>query len=123
MALIEDADLGTPARPSEQGVALTIAGRRTRVPAGTSILRAARTLGTQIPKLCATESVEAFGSCRMCLVEIEGRPGTPASCTTPVAERMVVRTQTERLARLRRGVMELYISDHRLDCLTCAANG
>src|ERR1700719_330197 len=123
MALIEDADLGTPARRSQQTVSLTIDGRRTRVPAGTSILRAARTLGTQIPKLCATDSVEAFGSCRMCLVEIEGRPGTPASCTTPVAEGMVVRTQTERLARLRRGVMELYISDHPLDCLTCAANG
>src|SRR5438270_7059411 len=123
MALIQEIDCGTPARPGERTVAVTIDGRRTRVPAGTSILRAARTLGTQIPKLCATDSVEAFGSCRMCLVEIEGRPGTPASCTTPVAEGMVVRTQTERLARLRRGVMELYISDHPLDCLTCAANG
>src|SRR5438477_8271830 len=123
MALIEDADLGTPARRSEQTVTLSIDGQRTSVPAGTSILRAARTLGTQVPKLCASENVEAFGSCRMCLVEIEGRPGTPASCTTPVAEGMVVRTQTERLARIRRGVMELYISDHPLDCLTCAANG
>ena len=79
--------------------------------------------GTQIPKLCATDMVDAFGSCRLCLVEIEGRPGTPASCTTPVAPGMAVRTQTERLKTLRRGVMELYISDHPLDCLTCAANG
>ena len=76
-----------------------------------------------MPKLCATDSLNAFGSCRLCLVEIEGRTGTPASCTTPVAQGMVVRTQTERLKKLRRGVMELYISDHPLDCLTCAANG
>ena len=93
------------------------------VPAGTSIMRAAMEVGTQIPKLCATDSIEAFGSCRLCLIEIDGRNGTPASCTTPVAEGLVVHTQTERLQRLRRGVMELYISDHPLDCLTCAANG
>ncbi len=67
--------------------------------------------------------LEAFGSCRLCLVEIEGRKGTPASCTTPAENGMVVRTQTDRLAKLRKGVMELYISDHPLDCLTCAANG
>jgi formate dehydrogenase major subunit len=67
--------------------------------------------------------LDAFGSCRLCLVEIEGRAGTPASCTTPVAPGMVVKTQTERLHRLRKGVMELYISDHPLDCLTCSANG
>jgi formate dehydrogenase major subunit len=123
MALVEEVDFGTPARHSEKTVTLLIDGRRARVPAGTSIMRAARTIGTEIPKLCATESLEAFGSCRMCLVEIEGRPGTPASCHTPVTEGMIVRTQTERLSRLRRGVMELYISDHPLDCLTCAANG
>ncbi|HEY3777795.1 MAG TPA: formate dehydrogenase subunit alpha [Rhizomicrobium sp.] len=125
MALVCDieVDLGTPRRRSEQQVTLTIDGRRVTVPAGTSILRAAGELGTQIPKLCSTDSLEAFGSCRLCLVEIEGRPGTPASCHTPVAEGMIVRTQTDRLARLRRGVMELYISDHPLDCLTCAANG
>src|SRR6185436_12233359 len=69
------------------------------------------------------DMVEAFGSCRLCLVEIQGRNGTPASCTTPVAEGMVVHTQTERLKRLRKGVMELYISEHPLDCLTCSANG
>ncbi len=123
MALVEEVDLGTPARRSEQNVNLIIDGRPAKVPAGTSVLRAAAGLGTQIPKLCSTDTLEAFGSCRLCLVEIDGRPGTPASCTTPVAEGMVVRTQTERLARLRRGVMELYISDHPLDCLTCAANG
>ncbi len=86
-------------------------------------MRAASLLGGSIPKLCATDSVESFGSCRLCLVEVEGRNGYPASCTTPVAEGMVVHTQTDRLKKLRRGVMELYISDHPLDCLTCGANG
>ena len=104
-------------------VTLTIDGQAVTVPAGTSIMRAAMEAGIQVPKLCATDSLEAFGSCRLCLVEIEGRAGTPASCTTPVAPGMVVPTQTERLKQIRRGVMELYISDHPLDCLTCAANG
>ena len=104
-------------------VTLEIDGQTVTVPEGTSIMRAAMELGTKIPKLCATDSLDAFGSCRLCLVEIEGRKGTPASCTTPVAPGIKVHTQTERLAKLRKGVMELYISDHPLDCLTCAANG
>ena len=123
MALIQEIDYGTSLVQIEKTVTVTIDGQTACVPEGTSILRAATELGTQIPRLCATDSLAAFGSCRLCLVEIEGRPGTPASCTTPVAEGMVVHTQTERLARLRRGVMELYISDHPLDCLTCSANG
>ena len=93
------------------------------MPKGTSVMAAAMSMGTKIPRLCATDSVEAFGSCRLCLVEIEGRRGTPASCTTPADEGMVVHTQNERLAKLRKGVMELYISDHPLNCLTCSANG
>jgi formate dehydrogenase major subunit len=122
MGLIKETDFGTkPATGAP--VTLTIDGQSVTVPAGTSLMRAAALLGTQIPKLCATDSLDAFGSCRLCLVEIEGRPGTPASCTTPVAEGQVVHTQSERLAKLRKGVMELYISDHPLDCLTCAANG
>jgi formate dehydrogenase major subunit len=123
MSLVHEIDYGTPRSRAEKTVTLTIDGMPVTVPEGTSIMRAAMEMGTQIPKLCATDMVEAFGSCRLCLVEIEGRPGTPSSCTTPVAAGMVVRTQTERLKRLRRGVMELYISDHPLDCLTCAANG
>ncbi len=123
MSLVEEIDYGTPATRAEEAVTLEIDGFAVTVPAGTSIMRAAMTIGTQVPKLCATDSLESFGSCRLCLVEIEGRPGTPASCTTPVAPGMVVRTQSERLAKLRRGVMELYISDHPLDCLTCSANG
>jgi formate dehydrogenase major subunit len=123
MALIEEIDYGTPAVHSDTRVALTIDGVAVTVPAGTSIMRAAMTMGTKIPKLCATDSLASFGSCRLCLVEIEGRAGTPASCTTPVAAGMVVHTQTPKLQTLRKGVMELYISDHPLDCLTCAANG
>src|SRR5688572_24150581 len=121
--LIKETDYGTPESTSSTTVTLTIDGNRITVPAGTSIMRAAMELGTAIPKLCATDSIEAFGSCRLCLIEVEGRNGTPASCTTPVAEGIVVHTQTDRLQKLRRGVMELYISDHPLDCLTCAANG
>jgi formate dehydrogenase major subunit len=117
MSLIHETDFGTPNSKSEKTVTLTIDGVAVTVPEGTSIMRAAVELGREIPKLCATDMVEAFGSCRLCLVEIQGRAGTPASCTTPVAEGMVVHTQTERLKRLRKGVMELYISEHPLDCL------
>src|SRR5881392_1223483 len=123
MSLIHEIDYGTAASKSEAMVTLTIDGQEISVPAGASIMRAAMEMGTKIPKLCATDMMDAFGSCRMCLVEIEGRKDTPASCTTPVAPGIKVRTQTDRLAQLRRGVMELYISDHPLDCLTCAANG
>jgi len=123
MTLIKETDFGTPAVASPNMVTLEIDGLSVTVPEGTSIMRAAMELGTKIPKLCATDSLNSFGSCRLCLVEIEGRKGTPASCTTPVAPGIKVRTQTDRLANLRRGVMELYISDHPLDCLTCAANG
>src|SRR6266850_3266760 len=116
-------DRGTPPRASGQAISLEIDGIPVTVPAGTSLMRAASLAGIQVPKLCATDSLEAFGSCRLCLVEIAGRKGTPASCTTPAENGMKVFTQTDRIAKLRRGVMELYISDHPLDCLTCAANG
>ena len=123
MSLVTEIDYGTPASRSDKMVTLTIDGIETHVPEGTSIMRAAMEVGTKIPKLCATDMLESFGSCRLCLVEIKGRAGTPASCTTPVAPGMIVYTQTDRLKALRKGVMELYISDHPLDCLTCAANG
>src|SRR6516165_3777077 len=123
MSLIEEIDFGTPRSKAKATVTLTIDGKEITVPEGTSIMRAAMEAGTQIPKLCATDMVDAFGSCRLCLVEIEGRAGTPASCTTPAMPRRVVHPRTERLKKLRKGVMELYIPDHPLDCLTCAANG
>ncbi|MFN8978066.1 MAG: formate dehydrogenase subunit alpha, partial [Gemmatimonadaceae bacterium] len=104
-------------------VHLTIDGIPVAVPAGTSVMQAAKQVHVGIAKLCATDSLAPFGSCRLCVVEIEGRRGLPASCTTPAEAGMVVHTQTPTVARVRRNVMELYISDHPLDCLTCAANG
>ncbi len=125
MTLIKEKDYGTPHvhAVNNKTVTLEIDGQEVTVPEGTSIMRAAADLGIMVPKLCATDSLDPFGSCRLCLVEIEGRRGTPASCTTPVAPGIKVSTQNDRLARIRKGVMELYISDHPLDCLTCAANG
>ena len=116
-------DYGTPASQSDAQVTLIIDDREITVPEGTSIMRASIMAGINVPKLCATDSLEPFGSCRLCLVEIEGRRGYPASCTTPVAEGLKVHTQSPKLADIRRGTMELYISDHPLDCLTCATNG
>ncbi len=123
MTMVAETDYGTPSRVSAKTVTVTVDGVAISVPAGTSVMRAAMEAGTRVPRLCATDSLEPFGSCRLCLVEIQGRRGTPASCTTPAEDGMVVTTQSDKLARLRRGVMELYISDHPLDCLTCAANG
>ncbi|MEU6092830.1 formate dehydrogenase subunit alpha [Streptomyces sp. NPDC047085] len=123
MTLLKEPDFGTPERPGEATVSVEVDGLPVTVPEGTSVLRAAAQAGIDIPKLCATDSLEPFGSCRLCVVEIDGRRGTPASCTTPCADGMVVRTQTPKVEKLRQGVMELYISDHPLDCLTCSANG
>ena len=116
-------DLGTKESQSNDLVHVQIDGIDTTIKANSTILRAARETGIDVPKLCATDSLEPFGSCRMCLVEIEGRKDYPASCCTLVEEGMKIRTQTNSLAKLRRNIMELYISDHPLDCLTCSANG
>ena len=116
-------DFGTPKSESTELVTLEIDGVNVTVPKGTSVMRASVESGTNIPKLCATDSLESFGSCRLCVVEIEGRRGYPASCTTPAENGMKVKTQSPKLAALRKGVMELYISDHPLDCLTCPTNG
>ncbi len=125
MSLVQEIDYGTPAATMSvaAAVTLTIDGHDVTVPEGTSIMRASMEAGIKVPKLCATDMLDSFGSCRLCLVEIEGRGGTPASCTTPVAPGMKVHTVSDNLRTLRRGVMELYISDHPLDCLTCSANG
>ncbi len=123
MYSVKELDPGTPARISQNQVTLSIDGVTVTVPEGTSVMRAAMDAGVKVPKLCATDMLESFGSCRLCLVEIDGRKGYPSSCTTLVEPGMKVRTQSAKLAKLRRGVMELYISDHPLDCLTCPANG
>src|SRR6187402_2824593 len=112
MYSIDYRDLGTPPAKSDESVTLEIDGASVTVPAGTSVMRAAALADARIPKLCATDSLKAFGSCRLCLVEIEGRKGFPASCTTEITQGMKVKTQSETLTRLRRGVMELYLSDH-----------
>ncbi len=122
MGYERQSDFGTPEVVSDASVTLTIDGRAVTVPQGTTVMRAASLSGGSIPKLCASDNLQQFGSCRLCLVEIDGQRGTPASCTTPAGQGMVVHTQTPRLQKLRRGVMELYISDHPLDCLTCSAN-
>ncbi len=125
MFSIDHRDQGTPAAAAsdEAPVTLQIDGVSVTVPAGTSVMRAAAGLGNAIPKLCATDTLDAFGSCRLCLVEIEGRRGLPASCTTPVVEGMKVTTRNDRLQQVRRNVMELYVFDHPLDCDTCPADG
>ncbi|MGD6742154.1 formate dehydrogenase subunit alpha [Streptomyces sp. BH106] len=123
MTLLKEPDFGTPERPGAATVSVEIDGQQVMVPEGTSVMRAAAEAGIEVPKLCATDSLEAFGSCRLCVVEIDGRRGTPASCTTPCTDGMSVKTQTPKVEKLRQGVMELYISDHPLDCLTCPANG
>ena len=120
MTLIVEPDYGTPPATSDQVVTVTIDGRDVSVPAGTSVMRAAAEADIDIPRLCATDSLKAFGSCRLCLVEVDGAKGTPASCTTPCTDGMTVRTQTKQLGQLRRGVMELYLSDHPADCAGCA---
>jgi formate dehydrogenase major subunit len=113
-------DFGTPAVRATETVWVTVDGRTVEVPAGTSVMRAAGQAGITVPKLCATDTLKAFGSCRMCVVEIDGVRGTPASCTTPCADDMIVTTRSEELDRLRRGVMELYLTDHPADCPGCA---
>ncbi|WP_237565886.1 formate dehydrogenase subunit alpha [Ornithinimicrobium cerasi] len=117
---LPEPDLGTPRVEGTAEVTVSVDGREVVVPGGTSVLRAAREAGVDVPSLCATDSLRAFGSCRLCLVEVEGGKGVPASCTTPCADGMVVRTDTEQVQRLRRGVMELYLTDHPVDCPGCA---
>ena len=126
MTMIFEPDFGTPASHKLDQVNLEIDGRTITVPADTSIMRAALVAGIEIPKLCSTDSLKAFGSCRLCLIQVDGRNGTPSSCTTPVAEGMKVTTHSEKLDRIRRGVMELYLSDHPAECVTgdeCEVHG
>ena len=123
MLAVDDKDFGTPASHSKKLVTLEVDGKHVSVPEGTSVLRAAALAGVAIPKLCATDSMTAFGSCRLCLIEVEGRNGCPASCTTPAEAGIKVHTRSEKLDKLRRGVMELYMSDHPLDASECKADG
>ena len=104
-------DYGTPLNTSDEMVTVVIDGKTVEVPAGNSIMAVARLHGIEIPKLCATDNLDAYGSCRVCLVEVDGMRGYPASCTTPVSDQMVIRTDSESLTRLRKGMLSLYLSD------------
>lgn len=100
-------------------ITLEIDGVEIKTLPGTNVLQAAMDAGLYIPYLCYYPGMKSFGACRMCVVEIEGGRGNPASCTTPVAEGMVVRTKTSQTQELRRGVMDLLISEHPHGCLNC----
>lgn len=104
-------DYGTPLKTSGEMVSITINDQALEVAAGNSIMAAALMHGIDIPKLCATDNLDAYGSCRVCLVEVDGMRGYPASCTTLVSAGMVIRTESEALIRLRKGMLQLYLSD------------
>jgi formate dehydrogenase alpha subunit len=104
-------------------VELTIDGRPVSAPAGTTILRAARVAGIDIPSLCQDDRLEPFAACRLCLVEVEGARAPLVSCATPVAEGMVVTTESDELTETRRVLLELLLSDHHNDCIVCDRSG
>ncbi len=113
-----------PARPAG-GVTVTIDGFEITVPKGTLIIRAAEQLGIQIPRFCDHPLLDPVGACRQCLVHVEGQPKPPASCTTVCTDGMVVQTQlTSPVAeKAQRGIMELLLVNHPLDCPMCDKGG
>ena len=125
MTLLKEKDYGTPKIESDNNVTGYIDGIEITVPEGTSIMRAAAMVGIDIPSLCASDNMDAFGSCRLCIVDFEGRKGFgyPSSCTTPLSKGMKVKTKNGHLKSLRKDLLEMYISDHPLDCNTCSADG
>ena len=105
-------------------VRVTIDGREVSVEPGTTIIQAARTVGIDIPSLCQDDRLEPFAACRLCLVEVEGNGRGPVTaCTVPVAEGMVVTTETDDIREQRRVLIDLLLSDHRSDCLVCDQAG
>ncbi|MCD6350843.1 MAG: (2Fe-2S)-binding protein, partial [Armatimonadetes bacterium] len=104
-------------------VTLTINGIQVSVPEGTTIMEAADQIGIRIPRLCYHPKLSIQGSCRVCIVEVEGVRNLVASCCYPVAEGMVVHTSTPEIQRLRRDIVELLLDNHPEDCNTCERNG
>ena len=102
---------------------LTIDGLNVSVPEGTTILEAARTAGIDIPTLCFLKDINEAGDCRMCIVEVEGRKGFATSCIQKVEEGMVVKTNSKDVSDAREVVLDLILSNHHKDCLTCVRNG
>ena len=106
----------------EKLVNLTIDNIPVTVPAGTTVLEAARSAGIKIPSLCFLKDVNEIGACRICVVEVEGARSLMASCVYPVSEGMVVHTNTPKVRHSRQLTLELILSNHRMDCLTCSRN-
>ena len=103
-------------------VNLKINGQDVSVPAGTTVLEAARSAGIDIPTLCYLKDVSQTGSCRMCLVEIKGGRALQAACVYPVAEGLEVYTNTPAVRNARKVTLELILSNHDRKCLTCVRN-
>lgn len=104
-------------------MSVTIDGKDIEVAEGTTVLEAAKALGIVIPTLCHDDRIQPFGACRLCIVEIAGMAKPVTACTTPVTDEMIVTTKSEKLYRLRKTVVELLLSDHPNDCMTCIATG
>ena len=104
-------------------VNITIDGKEAKVEKGLSILEAARTVGIDIPTLCFLKDINEVGDCRICLVQVEGRRGFATSCIQKVEEGMVIHTNTPEVMDARKVVLDLIISNHKVDCLTCVRNG
>jgi len=107
---------------STKSISLLIDGQSVNGQSGQTVMQVARDNGINIPSLCDSPKLDAFGSCRMCIVEVDGVRGVPSSCTTPARDGMEVQTQSERLSELRKGITELYYSEHPIDCLTDTRN-
>lgn len=102
---------------------LTVNGQKAEAPAGQTIFEAARAAGVEIPHLCFHDRLPASGACRMCVVEVKGARALVTSCTTPVSEGMEVQTDSDRVRKARRMIIEMLISNHPLDCMTCELAG
>lgn len=115
----------TSPAPAENLVTLTIDGHEVSVPEDTLVIRAAERIGVEIPRFCDHPLLEPVGACRQCIVEVEGAPKPVTSCTTPVKQDMVVRTQESSAVadKAQRGVMELLLINHPLDCPVCDKGG
>ena len=104
-------------------VTLTIDGNQVTVPEGSTILEAAKKVNIDIPTLCFLKEINEVGDCRMCIVEVERRKGFATSCIQKAEEGMVVRTHSPAVMESRRMVLDLILSNHERDCLTCSRNG
>ena len=104
-------------------VTLTVDGKKLTVPAGTLLIEACKSKGIEVPSFCYYPNLSLQGACRMCLVEIEKMPKLQTACTTPVAEGMVVATESDKIKQARKSMLELLLANHPLDCPVCDAGG